>query len=73
VRVRGRVAELLVVALAPADAVVLLLRRHRRKPVQVVDPLLYGDETRTAVPGRLSLTIAVSTAFLPLGFSVPSS
>src|SRR5882762_9421613 len=46
VRRRRRVAELLVVALAPADAVVLVLARHRRELVQVVHPLLHGGEAR---------------------------
>ena len=45
-RRRRGIAELLVVAPAPPDGVVLLLARHRGEFVQVVHPLLHGGEAR---------------------------
>src|SRR6266700_7657020 len=49
----GRGADLLVVAPAPADRVVLVLARLRRKSIEIVNPLLHGYERGTFDAGSL--------------------
>src|SRR5258708_4496240 len=66
VRRRRRAAEFLVVALAPADGVVLLFARDRGELVQVVHPLLHGDEARAIEANSLVPHDRGLGGFLPL-------
>src|SRR5260221_5187460 len=66
VRGKRRTSELLVVAFAAADRVVLFLARHRGEPSQIVPPLLPGDNARAAESRPLVLHDRRFDGFLPL-------